>query len=301
MMNFAHPSAEIARKIDRLDLWKKLAVYTWAIRPKGSVYPYFCAFWGPDRSEVKFRLLFLEGWQTFHDFLRLRLDKNWSFYTSPMELNHYELVFLHTGEIGAFRHDTGYLPRPIEPKEDSLLEKLLWQVYGMMIRIESEELQPLLLSHDSIFSRREAREGKWVDERLELLPMRPHVERVEYRKEMMMKARALPLKEGVSCEVDMRIVLGRATKDPRPKLIYEYIAVDSSSRKVIARRRTSCTEELGLRRIWQGIPSLTLETFLERGFVPGEIKVKSRRVFRLIEPLTMMLKFKLSLHNDLAL
>lgn len=301
-MKIANPSAEVARKIDRLDLWKKLAVHNWAIRPLGSVYPYFCFFMGPDRPEVKFRLLLLEGWQTMHDLLRLRLDRSWSYFSSPMELNHFELVYLTTGEIGAFRHNTGYLPRPVTEKEDVLLKKLLWQVYGMMLRIEADENLPMSFAAESaIFSRKEVKKGKWIDESLELLPMRPHVERVEYRKETMSKVKDLPVRKDIALEVDLRIVLGKATADPRPRLIYEYIAVEAATRKVYARRQTAYDPELGLRGIWEGLPGVTLETFLEKGLVPGEIKVKSKRVYRLLSPLTMALPFKLSLLSDLAL
>lgn len=301
-MKATNPSAEIAKKIDGLDLWKKLIPHNWALRPLGSIYPYFCIFLGPDRPEVKFRLLLLEGWQTMHDFVRLRLDRSWSFYTSPIELNHFELVYLVTGEIGAFRHDTGYLPRPISEKEDVLLKKLLWQVYGMMIRIEADDNIPMsFAANKAIFARREAGRGKWVDEELKLIPMRPHVEHIEYRREMMKKAKDLPVKKDIAFEVDLRIVFGKATNEPRPKLIYEYIAVDASSRKVVARRQTAFDQEKGLRGIWEGLPGLMLETFLEKGMIPGEIKVKSKRVYRLLGPLTMELPFRLSLHKDLAL
>ena len=47
------------------------------------------------------------------------------------------------------------------------------------------------------------------------------------------------------------------------------------------------------------MPPLVLRELVRRGRIPGEIKVRSGRVFRLLRPLCVELPFKLSLHEKL--
>ncbi|MCQ2368467.1 MAG: hypothetical protein MJ109_05605 [Kiritimatiellae bacterium] len=290
---------DLARRIDALKLWSKLVPYNWALRPSRTVFPYFCEFLPPDRAEVKFRILLLEGWQTMHDYLRLRMDPSWSFFSSPLELNHYEVVLLANGESAFFRHDTGYVPRLLTPNEKELLKKLLWEVYGMMLRMESDnDLTLKYADEKSLFSRKETKAG-WVDSPFEIVPMRPHVERISYRKDVIDKAKDLPLLKDKTIALDLHILNGRATRELRPRLIYELRAVEEGSDEIFVLRHTSMDPESGLRGIWETLANVVLEAFIAKGCVPGEIKVKSKRVFRMLRPLTIELSFKLSLHNEL--
>ena len=40
-MNATDP-VEIGRKMDCLGLWKSVMPYNWAVKPRGTVFPYFC-------------------------------------------------------------------------------------------------------------------------------------------------------------------------------------------------------------------------------------------------------------------
>ena len=117
---------ELGRRIDGLGLWEAVFPYHWAIKPRGTVLPYFFAAVKGDRPGVKVRLLLLEGWQTFHDFIRTSVDHNFGWYSSPMEFPHYELVFLADGSTVLFRHDAGYLPVPADERGRDLSERMLW-------------------------------------------------------------------------------------------------------------------------------------------------------------------------------
>ena len=159
----------IGAQMDALGLWKELAPYNFALKPRGTVFPYFCTTLpGDAEGPVKARFLMLEGWQTLHDYVRTRYDRNFGFYSSPLEFPHYELV-----------------------------------------------------------------------------------------------------------------------------------GFDGKSGEKLFERRVSPTSEGGLRTLWETMPAQVLHEVIRLGKVPGEIRVKSGRVFRMMRPLCLELPFKLSLHDNL--
>ena len=64
--------------------------------------------------------------------------------------------------------------------------------------------------------------------------------------------------------------------------------------------RVSVQPEMGLKGMWESMPVQALKAIIRRGRIPGEIRVRSGRVFRLLRPLCLELPFKLSLHDDLV-
>ena len=207
---------EIARKMDALGLWGAIAPYNWALKPAGTVFPYFCTTMLGDCKPVKVRFLLLEGWQTLHDYVHVRVDRNFGFYSSPIELPHFELVVLENGDCKLFRHDTGYMPTEV-------------------------------------------------------------------------------------LHVGFGLVPSLMTKEPRPRCVYRLVVYDPASKTLVADKRVSLTPEGGLRHMWETMPSEFLRVLVESGRIPGEVKVASGRVFRMLRPLCMELPFKLSLHDNLEL
>ena len=134
---------EIAARMDALGLWEALAPYNWAVKPKGTAFPYFCSVFKGDGKLVKVRFLMLEGWQTLHDYVHIRVDNNFGFYSSPMEMPKLELVLTLAGEIKLFRHDPGYMPQEANEAQRALARKILWEAYGVMMRVESDRALPM--------------------------------------------------------------------------------------------------------------------------------------------------------------
>lgn len=293
---------EIGRKIDALGLWEVIRPFNWAVKPTGTVFPYFCTLLGGDRQPVKVRFLMIEGWQTFHDFIRTRIDRNYGYYSTPMELPHFELVVTENGEVTVSRHDPGYLPRPLIAAERPLVAKILWEAYGVMMRVESDRRLPLrFASEKSMFARIEGAAGGWTDEPLEIPPPRPLVENVSIPKALLVKAKDLPFDEKASVELDLRLMPNLMTREARPRCAYQLLAIESATGLRIISERTSVTPEGGLKALWVGLPQRVLLRLVERGSIPGEIKVLTGRVFRLIRPLGIELPFKISLHDRLPL
>ena len=290
----------IGAKMDALKMWKALANHTWAIRPAKTVLPYFCTVLGGDSALVACRFLMLEGWQTLHDFVHARADRWYGFYSTPMEMPHFELVVTRSDGVKLFRHDPGYVPRELREGERPLVRKLLWESYGLMMRAESDmRLFLRYADEQAMFARVENAAGEWADAPLAIAPQPPHVEKIAIAKADADRAKDLPFAGEEAVELDFRILPGVMTREARPRLCYGLIAVDSATGERIVFDRLSMNPEEGLRGLWQGLAGRVLKHFIARGRVPGEVKLVSGRLFRMLRPLTLQLPFKLSLHDSL--
>ena len=169
-----------------------------------------------------------------------------------------------------------------------------------MMRIESDRKLPLKYAAEkSVFARVEDHKGNWTDEPLSIPDPRPHVETISFPKDDIKKAKDLPFAREESLEADFRIAPGLMTKEPRPRYAFVLAGVDGSNGERVFWDRVSMNPEEGLRGLWESMPRRVLSHIVARGRVPGELKVVSGRVFRLMRPLCMDLPFKLSLHDSL--
>lgn len=292
---------DIGAKMDALGLWDAIAPYNWAVKPAGTAFPYFCTSFpcGKD-APARARFMMLEGWQTLHDFVRTRIDRNFGFYSSPAEMPHFELIFPREGTCRLFRYDTGYIPQEADERQRAFAARILWEAFGVMLRIENDRELPLKYSGDrAVFARVESRDGTWADAPLPIPDPPPHVEKISFRTEDIKKAQDLPMDQGEALSVDFRICEKISTSDARPRAVYELVAVNSATSEEIVRLRVPVPADCGLRDLWEGMPQQLLTVFLRRGRIPGELRLASGRVFRMLRPLAEELPFKLSLHDDL--
>lgn len=291
---------EIGAKMDALGLWERLLPYNWAMKPRGTVFPYFCQTMKGEREPVKVRFLLLEGWQTLHDFLRARADHNFGFYSTPVEFPHLELILLTNGESRLLRHDTGYVPAEATGAQRELGARLLWEAYGVMLRLETDPQLPMKFADEkAVFARVERKPGEWEDAPLEVPAPRPHVEQIAFSKADVKAAQDLPFVRDHVVELDFRFLPRVATQEQRPRCVYGLLALDAATGERIIDAHTSVHPEAGLKGMWESMPAQVLKGLVQHGRIPGEIKVRSGRVFRMLRPLCMELPFKLSLHDRL--
>ena len=188
---------ELGAKADALGLWELLEPYNFAVKPRGTAFPYFCTVIRPDVPPVKVRFLMLEGWQTLHDFVRTRHDRDFGFYSSPAEMPHLELLILTSGEMKLLRHDAAYAPREADGPWRDLAAKILWEAYGVLLRIEADRRLLMKFVDDrAVFARVEQASGQWADEPLVIPDPPPHVEKVSFRTDDIKKAQDLPMEQG---------------------------------------------------------------------------------------------------------
>ncbi len=283
-----------------LGLWDAILPFNWAIKAKGTAIPYFCTTLTGDGKPVKMRFLLVEGWQTLHDFVRTRADRNFGFYSTPMELPHFELVVGTDGLIALFRHDPGYVPRALSETERDFVGRLLWEAFGVMMRIENEPKLPLKYADEkAMFARLETAPDVWEDAPLAIPDPRPHVEKIAFEKADVSQAKDLPFEAKEAIEVDFRLMPNLTTREARSRFAYVLCAIDSSSGERFISDKVSVNADCGLKEMWEKIPPRVLKHLLARGRIPGEIKLMSGRLFRMMRPLCEELPFKLSLHDEL--
>lgn len=291
---------DIGAKMDALGAWETVAPYNWAVCPKKTVFPYFCSVMKGDDNPVSVRFMMIEGWQSFHDFVRTRIDVNFGFYSTPMEIPHFELVFVSGGGVRLFRHDPCYMPRLATDAERSFCAKILWESYGVMMRIESDAELPLrFASEKAMFARVEGDGGIWTDKALPIPDPRPHVESVTFAKADLAKAKDLPFAAEEKVAVDFALAVGLSTSEPRSRCVYRLSAHDAATGEQFVSDAVSPVPDGGLRAMWESVAPRLLKHLLARGRMPGEIMVRSQRLFRLLRPLCLDLPFKLSLHDSL--
>lgn len=291
---------EIGRKMNALGLWAEFGRFTWAVRLNGFAIPYFCTVARGDGRPVETRFMMLEGWQTLHDFVRTGHDHNYGYYSNPMELPHYELVILRNGETKIFRHDPGYFPRALNERERVLCTRILWEAYGLLLRFESERELPLKFADEkAMFARVEDDAGVWRDEPLPIPQPPPYVERISFEKADLARAKDLPFAAEESLDVDFRLLPNVTTKEARPRCCYLLAAVDSKTGEQVVWHKMSVNADCGLKTLWEAMAPRLLKHLLSRGRIPGELRLVSGRVFRMLRPLGESLSFKLSLHDSL--
>lgn len=290
---------EIGRKMDALGLWDALMSYNFAVRPKGTVLPYFCTALRDNGRSARVRFMMIEGWRTFHDFLCTRVDRFYGYYQTPMEMPHFELVIAKDGGVAVFRHDQCYMPRPVKDTEIELVSKILWESYGVMMRIETDRALPMRFADSkAMFSRVEVEKDRWEDSPLAIPDPQPYVEKITIPAELVKKAKDLPFEASECLELTFALKLGIVTREPRPRCCYCLLAIDGKGATVMD-DRLSANPDGGLKAMWEGLAAHVLRRIVERGRVPGAIKVPSGRIFRMLRPLCMELPFKLSMHDSL--
>ena len=200
-----------------------------------------------------------------------------------------------------FRHDTGYMPIEANEAQRNLAVRILWEAYGVMLRVEGDPKLPMKFSDEkAIFARVETAADEWEDRPLEIPDPPPHTEKVSFPKADIKAAQDLPFVKDDVLELDFGLLPNVMTKEARPRCVYELRAVDPKTGETAIASRVSIHPEAGLKGMWESMPVQVLKELVRRGKVPGELKTRSGRVFRLLRPLCMELPFKLSLHEKLA-
>ena len=291
---------EIGAKMDALGLWEAVQPFNWAVKPYGTAFPYFCSVFSENSGPVKIRVLMLEGWQTLHDYVRTRVDSSFGYYSSPSEMPHFELVVLKIGEMKLLRHDPGYLPVEASAAGRELAARILWESYGVMLRIETDRTLPLRFAGEkAVFARVETAQGVWEDAPLEIPDPRPQVEKVEFAASDVKTAKDLPFVSGLSLEIDFRVLPRVATGSGRPKCVYALVGVDCATGETVFSLQSAVHPEAGLKGLWESVPPQLLKVLIKMGRVPGDLKLVSARLFRLLRPICLELPVKLSMHDSL--
>lgn len=295
----------MTRAIAALNPWERASRHNWALVPQTTAEPFIVTFVAekPGPVPVSGRLMLFPGFATFRDFLISRQVPDFGVGMSPLDFRHYEAVGLRDGGVELFCYEPGFVPLPPSSEERKLLAPLLFECYGLLLRLEEKPDLPLAyVEQKAMFARKEVVDGVWVDGpfRLPQEEVVQQMERVELERKDCVAAKALPMYPRDVWEVDFVMVPSYRTPGPNPRFLYLLAAVNAESgERMLWERMSVDGKPDGLLRLWEGHAQRLLDACGRNGRVPGEIHVRSARMARFLRPLGLQLPFKLVQHAKL--
>lgn len=293
-------------KIDRLQVWETTMQYNWVIKPLHSAMPYFVVILrGEVKGETRYRLLFIEGWNTFTDYICFCRDRSFGFYQSTSEFAHYEVTLLgggatDTSEYHLLRFDTGFAPGPVTDEKQLLLcRQLLWETYGFFLRIENEDFLMEYAQKRIIYMREEGADGVWKDKPFPSLPVRNHVETFSLPVSQVTLLKEKPIDVDEAVDIDFRLIRGVMTTDKRKRSVYSLIIGESFGDKILFVEHASPHPCGGLRDMWENLPSQIVKYLLTREKIPGKFRTNSPKIFRMLRIIATEVSLKLLFIDNL--
>ncbi len=296
---------EIAKAIAALNLWEKAAAHNWALVPQTSELPYLVNAMAENKkgSPVIGRLHLFPGFVPFRDFMISRRVTDFGVGMSPMDFDHFELVSAKGGVTELFVYEPGFVPRALTDNERAFLAPLLYECYGLMLRLDENPDLPLAyVKENALFARKEMSENVWIDGPLKLPDERqnPYTEQVSLNKAKCAAAAKLPMAKAEKWEVDFVMVPSYQTREARSRFLYVLAAVDAATgERRVWEKMSVDGKPGGLKRLWEAHAQRMLDRILVLGRVPGELHVRTGRVMRFLRPLGLQLPFKLVQHAKL--
>ena len=300
-----HDINEIAKAIAALNLWEKAAAHNWALVPQTSELPYLVNAMAENKkgSPVIGRLHLFPGFVPFRDFMISRRVTDFGVGMSPMDFDHFELVSAKGGVTELFVYEPGFVPRALTDDERAFLAPLLYECYGLMLRLDENPDLPLAyVKENALFARKEMSENVWIDGPLKLPDERqnPYTEQVSLNKAKCAAAAKLPMAKAEKWEVDFVMVPSYQTREARSRFLYVLAAVDAATgERRVWEKMSVDGKPGGLKRLWEAHAQRMLDRILVLGRVPGELHVRTGRVMRFLRPLGLQLPFKLVQHAKL--
>lgn len=300
---------DIAKAISALNAWKKAAKYNWALVSEMFDRPLIACVNIQQNGPMAARLMLFNGFEAHRDFAIFTQNQDVSFALSPIDIDHYEVIGLKDGGAEVYDYRPGYAPVHPDEETRSLLAPILYECYGLMLRLEDDPEIPLMYKgENAMFSRKEGLDGKWRD-----APLKPPdmstvtwMERVGLDRGKCSQAARFDMASGEIWEADFIQIPIFRTEDPNPRIMYLFAAVDAKTGerrvwdKLVVDPNIPRNGTLdALKQLWESLASRMLEGVLKRGMVPAEIHVRTQRVLRFMRPLGLQIPFKLVLHQHL--
>jgi hypothetical protein len=300
---------DIAKAISSLNAWKKASKYNWALVSELFENPLIACVNLQQNGPMAARLMLFNGFAAHRDFAIFTQNQDVSFALSPLDFDHYEVIGLKDGGAEVFDYRPGYAPVHPDEETRALLAPVLYECYGLMLRLEDDpEIPAMYKGENAMFSRKEGLDGKWRDAPLRLPDMNTvtWTERVGLDRTKCAQAARFDMAQGEAWEADFIQIPIFRTEDPQPRIMYLFAAVDAKTgekrvwEKLVVDPKIPRNGSMdALKQLWESLASRMLEGVLKRGMVPAEIHVRTQRVMRFMRPLGLQIPFKLVLHQQL--
>ena len=295
----------IARDIARLNIWGKVARHNFAIVSEMALEPFVVAV-SPDKTgPIVGRLLLFPGFDVFRDYRLFQQIPDYGVAMSLLDFTHWEVIALGDGSVQLCAYEPGYVPRVLTDDETALLAPVLYECYGLLMRMEENPELPAKFvtpENQRMFARKEGLDGKWRDTPLDLPPVpNPlYQEEVLLDKQKCTEAAKLPMDAAASWQIEFAQLPNFHTREERPRFLYLLAGVDAATgRRVLWDKASVSGKPNGLKALWEGLASRLLLAVLREGRIPAAVNVRNSRLARLIRPLGLQLPFKLVQHAKL--
>ncbi len=309
----------MAERLDQLDPWQWMgAADCFGIDVPGWDEPCFVIFGGQPKEFRNLR--FLVGWKAFYDLVTRLADPAKQVSTWLLEIRMIELLFVN--ETLLFEHEhsflkklkrqpgeacntpvfrsivPGYHPWLPDARERDLLETVLYQTYGMAMRVEADGVLLKTRFPREILMRKQDAKGVWQDVWTPVKEVGDEEVEVRIESKRLQALRNLPLKP-VILQLDLMFTpMQILPEGQRPQTAYVLLAVDAQSGFIVAGDLLQATE--GIAHMWAQIPERLLEIFDRLGGCPSAIEISTDRMANLLRPLGEFLPFKMVRRERLA-
>jgi hypothetical protein len=310
----------MAERLDQLDPWQWMGVADcFGLEIPGLEEPCFVVFGGQSKAFRNIRFLF--GWKAFYDLVTRLADPSKQVATWLLEIRMIELLYVG-GDL-LFDHEKaflkglrrkveegaatpvfrsimpGYHPWLPDEGERGLLEAVLYQTYGMTMRVEADPALLRARFPKEILLRVQQAPGLWRDtwERVKEIRDEEVEVRIESAKlEFLVRSPLQP----VTMQLDLVFTPLRILPDgKRPQTAYVLLAVDAKSGFILAGDLLQATD--GIAHMWAQIQDRVLELFGEMGGCPEVIEIGTDRMANLLRPLSEHLPFKMVRREKLTM
>ena len=300
---------EVAKAIAALKVWKKASKYNWALVSELFDKPLIAAVNPTPNGPIVGRLMLFNGFAAHRDFLIFRQNPDLSFATSPIDFDHYEVIGLKDGSVEIYDYRPGFIPAHPDAETRALLAPVIYECYGLMLRIDEDpELPALYIKDQALFSRKEGLDGKWHD-----APLRPPnldtvtwTERVGLDRVKCAQAVRLNMEPEEAWEVDFTQMPLYRTDDQQARMMFLFAAVDAKTGERRVWQKLAVDPSIprngtldAMKPLWESLAAHVLDGVIRRGKVPGAIHVRNQRMMRFLRPLGLQLPFKLVLHQEM--
>lgn len=300
---------EVAKAIAALKVWKKASKYNWALVSELFDKPLIAAVNPTPNGPIVGRLMLFNGFAAHRDFLIFRQNPDLSFATSPIDFDHYEVIGLKDGSVEIYDYRPGFIPVHPDAETRALLAPVIYECYGLMLRIDEDpELPALYIKDQALFSRKEGLDGKWHD-----APLRPPnldtvtwTERVGLDRVKCAQAVRLNMEPEEAWEVDFTQMPLYRTDDQQARMMFLFAAVDAKTGERRVWQKLAVDPSIprngtldAMKPLWESLAAHVLDGVIRRGKVPGAIHVRNQRMMRFLRPLGLQLPFKLVLHQEM--
>ena len=310
----------LADRLCQLDPWQWMsAADCFGVLVPGWDEPCFVVFGGQSKSFRSVR--FLLGWKSFYDLVTRLADPAKQVATWLLEIRMVELLYV-SGTL-LFEHELpvlkalkrkagdacatpvfrsvipGYHPWLPDAKERELLEAVLYQAFGMAMRVEADgALLKARFPHEILLRQLDAK-GVWQDTWSKVKEIGDEEVEVRIESKRLHAVRDRPLKP-VTLQLDLVFTpLRLLPVGTRPQTAYVILAVDAQSGFIVASELLQATE--GIAQMWSQIPGRLLHIFEQLGGCPETIEICADRMANLLRPLGEYLPFKMVRREKLAM